>query len=177
MWVPPTGRPSRSQKNAFNPIVRKEDVIEVVTSQHGLPRIERLSLPRGAFPWRTWRPPRLHAKEIVAKKKGFWKGAHKIIKTKRAPSAADSYVHRIFGDALDPCMHFGVGQNAGGAWIKPMGEAWIKFLCFSRYYPNSVDLDKYDHVALFLDAARISRDRRALVLVSKEEVPYFRNMA
>lgn len=45
-------------------------------------------------------------------------------------------------------------------------------LLFYPYFPNTVDLDNYDNLNLSLDAALISRDHRANVLLSKTVVLY-----
>lgn len=56
-----------------------------------------------------------------------------------------------------------------------MNEERIETARFHFYNPDTVQLDNYDYVTLFLDNELIPRDHRVHVLVSRKEMLYLHN--
>lgn len=69
----------------------------------------------------------------------FLKGLRKTTKRKLEPRAADSDVHRVINDALDPHMLAKVEENAVEVWIHPADEKWIKTVQFPQYLPKTLE--------------------------------------
>lgn len=95
------------------------------------------------------------------------KVVRKIIETKRTLSTADSDGYHGFDDKLCPYMLSNVGYTVEEVLIHPVYQEWIKALWISLYFPEKAELDKYDYVAPFLDAAFISCDHHANVAFLK----------
>lgn len=92
------------------------------------------------------------------------KGVRQTIKAKEIPRAVYADAHRGFDDTLDTYTLPWVGHNAVIVWTHTVNEWWMKTDWFPPYYSNTVQLDKYDHVTLFLYASLIPHDYRAHVL-------------
>lgn len=63
-----------------------------------------------------------------------------------------------------------VRQDAESVQIQHVEKKRIMTLRFHSYYPKTVDVDKWDAVTRLSDAALITYDRRAYVILYTEEV-------
>lgn len=73
-------------------------------------------------------------------------------------------------------MLFGVERKANEVWVQPIAAKCIKTLWLTPYDFETVDLQKYDHVTSFLDAAPNPYTHHGHVNVSKDEVLYLRKI-
>lgn len=118
----------------------------------------------------------MRARAPIVKLKKFLNVVSKIIQAKPASRVSDYDVHRGSDDASDPYMHASVGQNAEEIWIQHVDEDRIETLRILFYCRKTVELDKYDHVAPFLEATLIPCDHCAHMSVSIEEVHLLRDI-
>lgn len=76
---------------------------------------------------------------------------------KRTPRSADANFQCGFAESLDQKLLDGVRKNVEEVWISLVDEEWILAFHFTHYYPETVDIDKYDRATLFSTAVLIPR--------------------
>lgn len=104
------------------------------------------------------------------------KRVQKLIKTKWELLPADANVLCHVDDKKKPYMLAGVEQNSVQVQNQLVNEECIKALRFPPYYPKTVYLEKYDHLASFLHAAVVLRNFHCHVFISKNKTLYPRKM-
>lgn len=118
----------------------------------------------------------MRGRATIAKTKEGVRGVRIIIKTKGPPRTADSDAHLGFDDDFDLYMLAGIQKNAEEVWNQPVVQDWMNSLCFVSYHLKTWHLEKYDHVAPFLDVAMVLCDQRAHAIVAKKDLHYLRNI-